>query len=70
VHCGHEPGAAALRAIERSLALAPHELLFLDDKPVNVAGAYACGWTAAVATAAESVRSALGAHLRGAIALA
>jgi putative hydrolase of the HAD superfamily len=58
-----KPDAAYFRAIERALGLVAHELLFLDDKPLNVAGARACGWAAEVATSADSVRSALGAHL-------
>lgn len=58
-----KPDASYFRAIERATVCAPHELLFLDDKPANVAGARACGWRAELATCAESVRAALAAHL-------
>jgi putative hydrolase of the HAD superfamily len=59
-----KPHEAYFRAIERALALEPRELLFLDDKPANVAGARACGWSAEVATGAASVRRALGLHVQ------
>jgi putative hydrolase of the HAD superfamily len=57
-----KPEPAYFRAIERSLARAPRELLFLDDKLANVAGARACGWRAEVASDAASVRAALRSH--------
>ncbi len=57
-----KPGADYFRAIERALGCAPHEILFVDDRPENVAGARACGWRGEVATGAASVRAALALH--------
>lgn len=41
-----KPDAAIYRLTERLLGLRPEELVLLDDRPENVAGARACGWQA------------------------
>jgi FMN phosphatase YigB (HAD superfamily) len=49
--------------IERQLGLAPEELLFLDDRPDNVAGAQRRGWHAVHCRDADEVGAALRAHV-------
>ena len=58
-----KPAPEFFRAAEARTGLAPADVFFVDDQPANVAGARACGWTAAVWTGAETVRS-LMAHQR------
>jgi FMN phosphatase YigB (HAD superfamily) len=41
-----KPSAAIYRAAERQFGLEPEVTIFIDDLPVNVSGAEACGWLA------------------------
>lgn len=52
-----KPAPQFYRAVEARTGLVPADIFFIDDQSANVAGARACGWTAAVWTGAETVRS-------------
>jgi FMN phosphatase YigB (HAD superfamily) len=43
-----KPDPAAYHAVETAMAVRPSDILFFDDRPVNVEGARACGWQAEV----------------------
>ena len=57
-----KPNAAFYRSVEAASDLAPDAIFFIDDKATNVAGARDCGWTAALWTGQETVRSLLDRH--------
>ncbi len=54
-----KPDAAFYRQIEARTGLAPQELFFIDDRLANVEGARICGWTAALWTGKDTLRSLL-----------
>jgi len=44
---GHmKPAAAIYTTAQKRFGFAPEEVVFIDDRPENVAGAEACGWQA------------------------
>lgn len=55
---GHaKPAIEFYRAIERHVDLRPEAIFFVDDQPTNVDAARACGWTAAVWTAPDTLEA-------------
>jgi putative hydrolase of the HAD superfamily len=52
-----KPAADFYRSIETRTGLAPEAIFFIDDKAENVAGARACGWTAALWTGEHALRA-------------
>lgn len=54
-----KPDPAIYALMATRMGLAPDELFFLDDSPVNVAAAIACGWRAHPFTTVASARAAL-----------
>lgn len=54
-----KPDPAIYALMADRMALPPAELLFLDDSPVNVAAAIACGWQAHRFTTVAAARAAL-----------
>lgn len=50
-----KPSSAFYRAIEAATRLAPEAIFFIDDRPENVEGARACGWTAALWTGGDTL---------------
>lgn len=55
-----KPAAAFYRRIEERTGFQPPELFLIDDRPANVEGAFACGWSAALWTGRQSLREVLG----------
>ena len=55
-----KPSPAFYRAIEAATRLAPEAIFFIDDRPENVEGARACGWTAALWTGADTLDALIG----------
>ena len=61
-----KPAADFYREIEKRTGFSSSELILIDDRLPNVEGAIACGWSAAVWTPGNSLRSLLtGAVRRG-----
>jgi HAD superfamily hydrolase (TIGR01509 family) len=58
-----KPDPAYFAGVAETLGRQPAEMLFLDDRPDNVAAARRCGWRAEVCTGRDSVLGALGIHL-------
>jgi putative hydrolase of the HAD superfamily len=54
-----KPAAAFYRGIEKRTGFAPSELFLIDDRRANVEGAIACGWSAALWTGQQTLRSLL-----------
>jgi putative hydrolase of the HAD superfamily len=54
-----KPAAAFYRSIEGRTGFLPSELFLIDDRPANVEGAIACGWSAALWTGQQTLRSLL-----------
>lgn len=54
-----KPDPAFCHAVEARTGLGADAIFFIDDKPVNVAAARACGWHAAVWTGRDTLRSLL-----------
>lgn len=52
-----KPDRAFYRSVELAVDLEPEAIFFIDDNVVNVAGARSCGWTAAVWTGRQTLRS-------------
>lgn len=52
-----KPSASFFKKIETRCGFGPLELFFIDDKPANVEGALLSGWTAALWTGRDTVRS-------------
>jgi putative hydrolase of the HAD superfamily len=52
-----KPATAFYRCIEDKTGLVPDEIFFIDDKLENVASARDCGWTAALWTGENTLRS-------------
>lgn len=46
-------------AAERASGVLPHQILFVDDKPENVAAAIRCGWNAEICEGRDQVDAAL-----------
>lgn len=51
-----KPAAGFYRSVEARTGLSPNAIFFIDDKPANVEGARACGWTAALWTGERTLR--------------
>lgn len=54
-----KPRAAFFEHCQRLAGFAPHECLFIDDLPINVAGAEACGWHGIVFRGIDDLRNRL-----------
>jgi len=54
-----KPALAFYRAIEERTGFRPSDLLLIDDRMANVEGAVACGWSAALWTPGNTLRSVL-----------
>ncbi|WP_353203968.1 HAD-IA family hydrolase [Sphingomonas sp.] len=52
-----KPSADFYRAIEQRTGFRPEALFFIDDKIANVDAAIACGWSAALWTGTETLKS-------------
>jgi putative hydrolase of the HAD superfamily len=50
-----KPAAAFYKSIETRTGFQPSELFLIDDRRVNVEGAIACGWRAALWTGQEAL---------------
>ncbi|KQS68251.1 HAD-IA family hydrolase [Modestobacter sp. Leaf380] len=55
-----KPDAAVYAAAEQAYGCDPSELVFFDDRPVNVAGAQAAGWGAHLWAGVPAAREVLG----------
>lgn len=51
-----KPAADFYRLIEARTSIPAHAIFFIDDRVDNIAGARACGWTAALWTGRNTVR--------------
>jgi putative hydrolase of the HAD superfamily len=60
-----KPAAAFYRSIEARTGFRPSELFLIDDRPANVEGAIACGWSAALWTGRQTLRSLLAGQAPG-----
>ncbi|WP_231121444.1 HAD-IA family hydrolase [Motilibacter peucedani] len=58
-----KPDAEAYLAAARALGAHPSEVVFVDDRPENIAGAHAVGMTALHHTSADALERDLGRHL-------
>ena len=56
-----KPRAGFFEHCQRLAGCPPHECLFIDDLPANVAGAQACGWQGIVYTGSTDIRAQLAA---------
>jgi putative hydrolase of the HAD superfamily len=54
-----KPDAEAFRLVIADIGMAPNRVLFLDDRPENVAGARACGIVAVEVTSVDEIERAL-----------
>ena len=54
-----KPAADFYRSIEARTGLRPEDLFFVDDRSENVDGARACGWSAALWTGSDGLKSLL-----------
>jgi putative hydrolase of the HAD superfamily len=61
-----KPATAFYRCIEAQTGFGPQDLFFIDDKLANVESAQTCGWSAAVWTGTDTLRSLLQDLLSGA----
>jgi putative hydrolase of the HAD superfamily len=54
-----KPDAQFYKSIEVRTGFDPNDIFFIDDKDENVEGALACGWSAALWTGKNTLRSLL-----------
>ena len=55
-----KPDTAYFERVQRELGLSPHQIVFWDDAPGNVAAARAAGWTAHLYTDVAGFRAVMG----------
>lgn len=58
-----KPEPAYFRAVEADLGLTGEQILFVDDKPENVAGARHCGWRADHVATPSRLRDVVSRHI-------
>jgi len=51
-----KPDSGFYRSVAAAVDVEPEAIFFIDDKVLNVAGARACGWTAALWTGQQTLR--------------